>query len=86
MWTQFDRHRRRGRRSCGQDGSGKTQRPGEGRFAWYTWCVALVARLRRLGLIRTHLAEEGGAGKVFMIERGGYKDMDACVMCAVSSC
>ncbi|KAF9651736.1 hypothetical protein BDM02DRAFT_3154125 [Thelephora ganbajun] len=26
-------------------------------------------------------AEEGGGGKIIMIERGGYKDMDACVMC-----
>jgi len=25
-------------------------------------------------------AEEGGGGKVILIERGGYKDMDACVM------
>ncbi|KAF9461531.1 hypothetical protein BDZ94DRAFT_1196088 [Collybia nuda] len=26
-------------------------------------------------------AEEGGAGKVLLIERGGYSDMDACIMC-----
>jgi len=26
-------------------------------------------------------AEEGGGGKIILIERGGYKDMDACVMC-----
>ncbi|KAG8835071.1 hypothetical protein FRC17_005424 [Serendipita sp. 399] len=26
-------------------------------------------------------AEEGGAGKVRLIERGGYKDMDVCIMC-----
>lgn len=25
-------------------------------------------------------AEEGGGGKVILLERGGYKDMDACVM------
>lgn len=29
-----------------------------------------------------HLAEEGGGGKIILIERGGYKDMDACVMYA----
>ncbi|TFK39859.1 hypothetical protein BDQ12DRAFT_514616 [Crucibulum laeve] len=26
-------------------------------------------------------AEEGGGGKVILLERGGYKDMDACIMC-----
>ncbi|KAF8637629.1 hypothetical protein AX17_002698 [Amanita inopinata Kibby_2008] len=26
-------------------------------------------------------AEEGGGGKVILLERGGYKDMDACLMC-----
>ncbi|KDQ54400.1 hypothetical protein JAAARDRAFT_38566 [Jaapia argillacea MUCL 33604] len=26
-------------------------------------------------------AEEGGAGKVIMIEEGGYKGLDACIMC-----
>ncbi|KAJ7155410.1 amidohydrolase [Mycena crocata] len=26
-------------------------------------------------------AEEGGGGKVILLERGGYKDMDLCVMC-----
>ncbi|KAF9454268.1 amidohydrolase [Macrolepiota fuliginosa MF-IS2] len=26
-------------------------------------------------------AEEGGGGKVIMLERGGYKGMDACIMC-----
>ena len=26
-------------------------------------------------------AEEGGAGKVVLIERGAYKDMDVCMMC-----
>ncbi|KAG9054594.1 hypothetical protein FS842_004695, partial [Serendipita sp. 407] len=26
-------------------------------------------------------AEEGGAGKVALIEKGGYKDMDLCLMC-----
>ena len=25
-------------------------------------------------------AEEGGGGKVILIERGAYKDMDLCVM------
>lgn len=25
--------------------------------------------------------EEGGAGKAMMLERGGYRDMDACLMC-----
>jgi len=29
-------------------------------------------------------AEEGGAGKIILIERGGYRDMDACVMYATS--
>jgi metal-dependent amidase/aminoacylase/carboxypeptidase family protein len=29
------------------------------------------------------LAEEGGGGKVILLERGGYKDMDACVMCVI---
>ena len=36
-------------------------------------------------LIRINLAEEGGGGKVILIERGGYKDMDACVMYAISA-
>jgi len=31
------------------------------------------------------LAEEGGGGKVILIKRGGYKDMDACVMYTTSS-
>ncbi|KAJ6555742.1 hypothetical protein B0H10DRAFT_1207258 [Mycena sp. CBHHK59/15] len=26
-------------------------------------------------------AEEGGGGKVILLEKGGYKDMDVCVMC-----
>ncbi|PFH51825.1 hypothetical protein AMATHDRAFT_74704 [Amanita thiersii Skay4041] len=26
-------------------------------------------------------AEEGGGGKVILLERGGYEDMDACLMC-----
>jgi metal-dependent amidase/aminoacylase/carboxypeptidase family protein len=26
-------------------------------------------------------AEEGGAGKVRLIDGGGYKDMDICIMC-----
>lgn len=39
-----------------------------------------VVRFRCFGLIHAHLAEEGGAGKAILIERGGYKDMDACVM------
>ncbi|KAJ7442270.1 hypothetical protein FB451DRAFT_1297611 [Mycena latifolia] len=26
-------------------------------------------------------AEEGGGGKVILLERGGYKDMDLCIMC-----
>ncbi|KAJ7043655.1 hypothetical protein C8F04DRAFT_726035 [Mycena alexandri] len=26
-------------------------------------------------------AEEGGGGKIILLERGGYKDMDLCVMC-----
>ncbi|TFK75009.1 amidohydrolase [Pluteus cervinus] len=26
-------------------------------------------------------AEEGGAGKAILLERGGYADMDACIMC-----
>ncbi|KXN92424.1 Peptidase M20 domain-containing protein 2 [Leucoagaricus sp. SymC.cos] len=26
-------------------------------------------------------AEEAGGGKVILLERGGYKDMDACIMC-----
>ncbi|PPR01776.1 hypothetical protein CVT26_013177 [Gymnopilus dilepis] len=30
-------------------------------------------------------AEEGGGGKVILLERGAYKEMDACIMCA-SSC
>lgn len=36
------------------------------------------------GLSHTHtsffVAEEGGGGKVILLERGGYKDMDACIM------
>lgn len=39
-------------------------------------------------LLLTHsclLAEEGGGGKIILIERGGYKDMDACVMYATPS-
>ena len=32
-----------------------------------------------------NLAEEGGGGKIILIERGGYKDMDACVMHVASS-
>jgi metal-dependent amidase/aminoacylase/carboxypeptidase family protein len=27
------------------------------------------------------LAEEGGMGKMIMLEAGAYKDMDGCVMC-----
>lgn len=27
------------------------------------------------------IAEEGGTGKVRLIEGGGYKDMDICMMC-----
>lgn len=27
------------------------------------------------------LAEEGGAGKVFMLNAGAYDTMDACIMC-----
>lgn len=27
------------------------------------------------------LAEEGGAGKVKLIDAGGYKEMDICLMC-----
>ena len=38
-----------------------------------------------IGLIRINLAEEGGGGKIILIERGGYKDMDACVMYATPS-
>ncbi|KAJ7668311.1 hypothetical protein B0H17DRAFT_949810, partial [Mycena rosella] len=30
-------------------------------------------------------AEEGGGGKVILLERGGYKDMDLCVMCHPST-
>lgn len=26
-------------------------------------------------------AEEGGGGKIILLKRGGYKDMDACIMC-----
>ena len=33
-------------------------------------------------LTRTYSAEEGGAGKIILVERGGYRDMDACVMYA----
>ncbi|KAI6113091.1 amidohydrolase [Pisolithus sp. B1] len=29
--------------------------------------------------------EEGGAGKAMMLERGGYRDMDACLMCHPSA-
>lgn len=43
------------------------------------------AYFRYLGLIRIILAEEGGGGKIILIERGGYKDMDACVMYATFS-
>lgn len=30
----------------------------------------------------TPSAEEGGGGKVILLERGAYKEMDACIMCA----
>jgi metal-dependent amidase/aminoacylase/carboxypeptidase family protein len=28
-------------------------------------------------------AEESGGGKIVLLERGGYKDMDLCVMCDI---
>ena len=27
-----------------------------------------------------YIAEEGGSGKVLLLEKGAYKDMDACLM------
>lgn len=29
-------------------------------------------------------AEEGGGGKITLLERGGYDEMDACIMCVIS--
>ena len=31
-------------------------------------------------LIYLSLAEEGGGGKILLLERGGYDDMDTCIM------
>jgi hypothetical protein len=31
------------------------------------------------------VAEEGGGGKQILLDRGGYKDMDACIMYSCSS-
>jgi len=28
----------------------------------------------------SYVAEEGGGGKQILLDRGGYKDMDACIM------
>ncbi|KAJ2918695.1 hypothetical protein MD484_g1782, partial [Candolleomyces efflorescens] len=37
--------------------------------------------LRRLLLPTTSQAEEAGGGKVILLERGAYKEMDVCIMC-----
>ena len=31
-------------------------------------------------LIPHHIAEEGGYGKIKLLEKGGYEGMDACLM------
>ena len=38
-----------------------------------------------LSLPPSPLAEEGGGGKIILLKRGGYKDMDACIMYGLAS-
>jgi metal-dependent amidase/aminoacylase/carboxypeptidase family protein len=40
----------------------------------------LLAFVRGLSHISSFQAEEAGGGKVILLERGGYEDMDACIM------
>ena len=49
--------------------------PGASHFFGRFYCLRLTCACS---------AEEGGAGKIILIERGGYKDMDACVMYATT--
>lgn len=59
-------------------------------FQGRSYCsVHQVSFRRTVSATRTHrtpdplstLAEEGGAGKVFMLNAGAYDTMDACIMC-----
>ena len=55
----------------------------KGCLTWYAWYVARLINDTLLVMVMHVIylpAEEGGAGKVFLLERGGYKEMDACLM------
>ena len=47
------------------------------RNAWYVFLdnSTVISNLDEI-----YIAEEGGGGKVILLERGGYQEMDACLM------
>ena len=50
-------------------------------YAWSMWHICALCWIPWTHSANTALtAEEGGGGKVIMIERGAYKDMHACLM------